>query len=274
MKKLLFCIGVLSIPFLGVSQSQVTFYTNHGNFEVELHDSVVPITAGNFKNLTDSGFYDGVIFHRVIQNFVIQGGDPTGVGNGGPGYTIPDEFDPTMTNLKKTLSMANSGPNTGGSQFFINLKNNTFLDYDKAPLTSAHPVFGVVRTGWNSVVSIEATPVNGQDRPINDAIMDSIRTTGSYLSQEEIIRMQTVTEIYPNPISSESVLDIYMDKSTDVSLSIINQNGSVLYSQKRDLQQGKTLIPMNEMGHLVSGAYILVIEYDGVSKQERFIVVE
>src|SRR5690606_1595655 len=91
------------------SQTVVTFYTTLGDFEVELFDAERPITVGNFLSLIEQEFYDGIIFHRVISNFIIQGGDPTGTGSGGPGYTIEDEFLPPISNLKKTISMANTG---------------------------------------------------------------------------------------------------------------------------------------------------------------------
>jgi len=162
------------------AQSKVTFYTNYGEFTAELHDILAPITAGNFISLVDSGYYDGVIFHRVVNNFVIQGGDPTGTGSGGPGYTIPDEFGYGLSNVYKTLSMANSGPNTGGSQFFINMANNVFLDNDVAPLTSAHPVFGHVIENFDNVEIIDNVPVDADDRPIEDVIMDSIRIIERY----------------------------------------------------------------------------------------------
>ena len=183
MKKILLSIVfTLSIAGSLSAQTIVTFYTTLGSFEVELYDTLQPITAGNFKTLVNAKFYDGVIFHRIISNFVIQGGDPTGTGTGGPGYSIPDEFDSTLSNIKKTLSMANSGPNTGGSQFFINTKNNTFLDFDKPPLTSKHPVFGIVISGWDTVEMIESVQVNGNNRPLTDVVMDSIRVTQFPLS--------------------------------------------------------------------------------------------
>jgi peptidylprolyl isomerase len=113
----------------GNKMEKVKLETNQGDIVIELYDEM-PITAGNFKKLVQEKFYDGVIFHRVIDSFMIQGGDPTGTGMGGPGYKIKDEF--TKTDLDKnnrgTISMANAGPNTGGSQFFINLVNNNFLD--------------------------------------------------------------------------------------------------------------------------------------------------
>ena len=121
----------------------------------------MPITAGNFQTLVEKGFYNGVIFHRIIDGFMIQGGDPDGNGRGGPGYTIEDEFLPNNQNNKGTISMANAGPNTGGSQFFINLVNNNFLD-------SKHPVFGKVIEGMDIVDKIAKLPKDQQDKPLED----------------------------------------------------------------------------------------------------------
>ena len=107
--------------------TKVLLETNMGDITIQLYDDM-PVTAGNFKKLVADGFYDGVIFHRVIDGFMIQGGDPTGTGRGGPGYTIKDEFTAQNRNDRGTISMANAGPNTGGSQFFINLVSNNYLD--------------------------------------------------------------------------------------------------------------------------------------------------
>ncbi|MEK6817282.1 MAG: peptidylprolyl isomerase, partial [Nanoarchaeota archaeon] len=128
--------------------TRVKLETNQGEITINLY-SDMPITAGNFKKLVEQGFYDGVIFHRVIDGFMIQGGDPEGTGMGGPGYTIKDEFTHAggNKNLRGTISMANSGPNTGGSQFFINLVDNNFLD-DK------HPAFGKVIEGVDVIDKI------------------------------------------------------------------------------------------------------------------------
>jgi len=275
MKRTLLTLTIaLSALSFAKAQSQVTFYTTKGNFQVEMYDSLKPITAGNFINLTDSGFYDGIIFHRIISNFVIQGGDPLGTGFGGPGYTIQDEFDASLSNIKKTLSMANSGPNTGGSQFFINLKNNTFLDFNKAPSTSAHPIFGVVYSGWTVCEAIEVVPVDGNDKPITPVVMDSVRVTGSFLSVAEIEKMKTVTKVYPNPISSQSVLDIFVENQAEVSLNIYNSNGALLYSDVKSLQRGKTLLPLSEMSvqEFPAGVYFIRIVNGKIVQQERIIV--
>lgn len=145
--------------------TKVQLETSKGVIVIELYDNM-PITAGNFKKLVSEGFYNGVVFHRVIANFMIQGGDPTGTGAGGPGYSITDEFVQGSTNVKYTLSMANAGPGTGGSQFFINLADNTYLDWDKPPFTSKHPVFGKVVQGQDVVESIGKVQTDARDRPI------------------------------------------------------------------------------------------------------------
>jgi peptidylprolyl isomerase len=136
---------------------RVRLETNMGNITIAL-DPDMPITTGNFETLAKKGYYDGVIFHRVIAGFMLQGGDPTGTGRGGPGYVIKDEFTPTNKNDRGTLSMANAGPNTGGSQFFINLVNNNFLD-------GKHPVFGKVVEGMDVVDKIGKTKTDREDRP-------------------------------------------------------------------------------------------------------------
>ena len=275
MKKTLLSIAfILCSIFLVNAQTQVTFYTNYGNFNAELYDSLAPITAGNFKSLVDTGFYDGIIFHRVISNFVIQGGDPLGNGTGGPGYTIPDEFILGLSNVKKTLSMANAGPGTGGSQFFINLKNNTFLDFDKAPLTSAHPVFGIVRDGWTVCEVIETVPVNSNDKPLTDVVMDSVRVTGSYLNIEEIDKMKYTSAVYPNPVSSQSVLDFYSTNNGEISISLYNQNGQLLQENIIKITTGKTLIPLYDLGlsGLKIGVYYLIANDGKTSFTERIVV--
>jgi len=142
------------------SQKLVRLETNMGNITIALAADM-PITAGNFASLTKKGYYDGVIFHRVIDGFMIQGGDPTGTGSGGPGYSIKDEFTSHNRNNRGTISMANAGPNTGGSQFFINLIDNNFLD-------SKHPVFGTVSNGMDVVDAIGKVRTGAGDRPVQN----------------------------------------------------------------------------------------------------------
>lgn len=136
---------------------KVVMQTTMGEIKIELFNDM-PVTAGNFAKLVSEGFYDGTICHRIISGFMIQGGDPTGTGTGGPGYKIRDEFTKNNKNDKGTISMANAGPNTGGSQFFINLVNNTHLN-------KAHPVFGKVVEGMDVVEKMGKVKTDRQDRP-------------------------------------------------------------------------------------------------------------
>jgi len=141
-------------------QKLVKLETNMGNITIAL-DPAMPITAGNFESLVKKGFYDGLIFHRVMDGFMIQGGDPTGTGMSGPGYVIKDEFTNNNRNVRGTISMANAGPNTGGSQFFINLVNNNHLD-------TKHPVFGKVIEGMDVVDKIGKTKTGAGNRPVQN----------------------------------------------------------------------------------------------------------
>ena len=143
---------------------KVLLETNMGNIVIEL-DSEMKITAGNFESLVSKGFYDGIIFHRVIDGFMIQSGDPTGTGSGGPGYNIKDEFTKNNRNDRGTISMANAGSNTGGSQFFINLVDNNFLD-------TKHPVFGKVVEGMDVVDEIAKVETDGNDKPIEEVVIE------------------------------------------------------------------------------------------------------
>ena len=143
--------------------AKVLLETSMGNITIQLYSNM-PITTGNFLSLVEKGFYDGVIFHRIIDGFMIQGGDPEGTGMGGPGYTIEDEFTDNNRNDRGTIAMANAGPNTGGSQFFINLVDNNFLD-DK------HPAFGKVIEGMDVVDKIGKVETDSNDRPLEEVVI-------------------------------------------------------------------------------------------------------
>ena len=144
------------------------FETNHGTFEIELFEDKAPITVKNFIDLVEKGFYDGLIFHRVINGFMIQGGDPNGMGTGGPGYTIPDEFHKDLKHDSEgVLSMANAGPNTGGSQFFITLAATPWLD-------GHHSVFGKVVKGMDVVREIGKVDTDFQDKPLAKVVMEKV----------------------------------------------------------------------------------------------------
>ena len=147
--------------------STATLKTSEGTIEIELFDEDAPNTVQNFKDLAQKGFYDGLIFHRVIQGFMLQGGCPEGTGTGGPGYSFDDEFN-SHPIVRGALAMANAGPNTNGSQFFI-------VTADACPwLDGKHTVFGEVRDGMDVVDAIEATKTDGRDRPVTPIGIESV----------------------------------------------------------------------------------------------------
>lgn len=145
-----------------MAENLILLETSMGNMKIKLYEDKAPLTSKNFKDLVQKGFYDGTIFHRVIKNFMIQGGDPEGTGMGGPGYEIKDEFGPGLKhNRKGILSMANAGPNTGGSQFFITLVPTPWLD-------GKHAIFGEVVEGIDILDKIGNTPTKPGDRPVTE----------------------------------------------------------------------------------------------------------
>ena len=144
-----------------------TLHTNHGAIEVELHDGDAPKTVENFTNLARDGFYDGVIFHRVIPDFMIQGGDPTGTGTGGPGYQFDDEQNEHGVE-RGALAMANAGPNTNGSQFFIVTTESASW------LNGKHTVFGRVTDGMDVVDAISEVERDGRDKPREDVVIERV----------------------------------------------------------------------------------------------------
>jgi cyclophilin family peptidyl-prolyl cis-trans isomerase len=150
------------------------FETSKGKFTLELFEDKAPLTAGNFIKLVNQGFYNGLIFHRVIPQFMVQGGCPEGTGSGDPGYSIKDEFHKDLSNVRGTIAMANRGPNTGGSQWFINVVDNCYLDFDKKPYSSAHPVFGKVVQGIEIVDAISQVKTGRNDKPAQDIIIKKI----------------------------------------------------------------------------------------------------
>jgi len=147
--------------------STATMHTNHGPVAIELFDDDAPKTVENFRKLSADGFYDGLTFHRVIPEFMIQGGDPEGTGTGGPGYTFEDEFNQHKV-VRGALAMANAGPNTNGSQFFL-------VTVTEAPwLDGKHTVFGQVTDGMEAVDAIEGLPTDARDRPTEPAVIERI----------------------------------------------------------------------------------------------------
>jgi cyclophilin family peptidyl-prolyl cis-trans isomerase len=154
------------------------FETSMGSFRVELFEDRAPKTTGNFISLLDKSFYDDIIFHRVIDGFMIQGGCPEGSGRGGPGYKIPDEFHAELRHdVEGVLSMANAGPNTGGSQFFITLAATPWLD-------GRHAVFGRVIEGMEVVRAIGKVKTGGGDRPVEPVVMNRVALEAEAPSSE------------------------------------------------------------------------------------------
>jgi len=143
--------------------------TSLGTITIELFTDKMPKTAGNFISLAKSGFYDGLHFHRVIDNFMIQGGDPTGTGTGGPGYTFEDECPPAGPRFDRPglLAMANAGPNSNGCQFFVTVAAADWL-------SGKHTIFGEVTDGYDVVEAISRTPTKGQDRPVTDVVLERV----------------------------------------------------------------------------------------------------
>jgi cyclophilin family peptidyl-prolyl cis-trans isomerase len=147
--------------------STATMNTSHGTIEIEFFDDDAPKTVENFRKLAGDKFYDGLIFHRIIPDFMIQGGCPNGLGTGGPGYTFEDEFNSHKV-VRGALAMANAGPNTNGSQFFI-------VTTDAAPwLDGKHTVFGEITSGMDTVDKIEGSSTDARDKPVEDVTIESI----------------------------------------------------------------------------------------------------
>lgn len=151
-----------------MANRKIRFTTNKGIFVGELFEDKAPTTTKNFIDLTEKGYYDGLIFHRVIDGFMIQGGDPTGTGTGGPGYTIKDEFGAGLAHDDEGIfSMANAGPDTGGSQFFITLAPTPWLN-------GHHAIFGKVVEGMDVVREIGAVSTDFRDRPLDKVVMEKV----------------------------------------------------------------------------------------------------
>jgi cyclophilin family peptidyl-prolyl cis-trans isomerase len=147
--------------------SEMTMTTNKGDIVFEMFDDDAPKTVGNMRDLAEKGFYDGLTFHRIIRDFMIQGGCPEGTGTGGPGYQFEDEINPHKV-VRGALAMANAGPNTNGSQFFI-------VTTDAAPwLDGKHTVFGKVTSGMDVVDALEGLPTDGRDRPQEPAVIEKL----------------------------------------------------------------------------------------------------
>jgi peptidylprolyl isomerase len=264
--KLLLSVALVAYSVFAKAQTEVTFYTSKGIFVASMEQTKRPITTTNFLGLVNNKFYDGIIFHRVVAGFVIQGGDPTGTGSGGSGVTIIDELVPVVSNVQKTISMANSGPNTGTSQFFINLVNNTGLDPN-------YPCFGTVISGFSVVQTIGAVAVNANDRPLVDVVMDSVRVTKFPTSVSSEAKKYFEMEVFPNPAVAQSMLSINAITSKEVFISVYNESGVLLHRMKKNLVVGINSFSFSDMqiDNFAKGIYSIVVN-DGDIKTAKQVI--
>jgi cyclophilin family peptidyl-prolyl cis-trans isomerase len=237
------------------AQTEATYYTNMGNFKVELTDALTPITVDSFVARVAGKFYDGLTFHRVIDGFMIQGGDPAGDGTGDAGYVIPDEFDPSLKNVPKALAMANAGPNTGSCQFFINLVTNSNLN-------NKHTVFGMVTDNFTVVQNIGKVATDANDKPVTPVKIDSIRIT-KYPATVKTINKGTTVNIYPNPNRGIFYIDLPATAST---IELVNMKGQVVYNAKAS---GKLQI---NLGSQAAGLYIMRVTNEYESAEIKVVV--
>ena len=251
------------------AQTQVTFYTNMGKFVVEMYDKDRPITTKNFLDLVKKKFYDKIIFHRVINNFMIQGGDPTGTGSGGSGVIIKDELSAPNKNVQKTISMANSGPNTGESQFFINLVTNAHLD-------TKHPVFGIVISNFDVVQAIGKVKTNSSDKPVTPVVMDSVRITPVITAVDEAESTTQELSIFPNPVTTESSIFMHADKAKNVAITVYNQQGQIVSNVQKELSTGDNRILLTEMmeARLSPGIYFITVNDGNLIARQKFVFMD
>ncbi len=266
-KKIVFSAFVISIGLSCFGQTKAKFYTTKGDFVVYLEDTLSPITAGNFIKLVNEKYYDGVLFHRVIDNFMIQG------GRGATKPAIQDEFITGLSNVKGTISMANAGPNSGTTQFFINLIDNTRLDWDKAPSTSKHPVFGHVVEGFPVVQTIGKVPTTGRtgnpaDKPLTDVVMDSVRIViPEPPSSVNSLNAQKISlNVYPNPARDN--LSVYTNGSLPYRIELIDVTGKVVLEDQL-LEKGGNQI---DISNLKDGLYVLRANYADSYITKRIVI--
>ncbi len=260
---LLYTILTIFSAFTLKAQTEVTFYTSKGNFVATMELFKRPITTTNFVDLVNNKFYDGIIFHRVVSGFVIQAGDPTGTGTGGSGVTIIDELTPVVSNVQKTISMANSGPNTGTSQFFINLVDNVFLNPN-------YPCFGTVISGFSVVQAIGLVPVDANDKPLTNVVMDSVRITKYPLAVHNTNRNLFQMEIFPNPVVEQSTLAIHVATKQTLSVIILNEIGLPVYNKPTNLEAGTNYISFNkmELNDCAKGIYHVIVKDENAKSQQ------
>jgi cyclophilin family peptidyl-prolyl cis-trans isomerase len=272
MKKLLLLSAVICCILTTKNtqaQTQVTFYTTMGKFVVEMNETPRPITTKNFIGLVKKKFYDKLIFHRVIKDFVIQGGDPKGDGTGGTGFPIKDELTPLVSNVTGTIAMANSGPNSAESQFYFNLKDNTSLD-------KAYVAFGKVISGLSVVQAIGLVKTNSSDKPLTPVIMDSVRITSISTGINELLNNEEALTIFPNPVTSESTVWLASTAEKTVRMAVYNQQGQQIGEREKKLINGTNTISINEILQtgFSPGVYYLMVTDGTFISREKFVIME
>jgi peptidyl-prolyl cis-trans isomerase A (cyclophilin A) len=259
---------LLLVASSAFAQTQIDFYTTMGDFRVEVREDLMPITAGNFIDLVEAEFYDGIIFHRVIAGFVIQGGDPTGTGFGGPGYTIMDEYHPEMNHDSTgVIAMAKtSAPNSAGSQFYFTLGAQNGLDMTYA-------VFGTCIENVEVIEQIGLVATNGNDAPLVDVVMDSLRIVeapSGLIDFKPSIRLET----YPNPFSESTQISYEVITPGTTQLMIYDIQGRLINSwTERVSNPGiKSIVWRGEdadFAEVPNGTYYFVLTTpDGVGTQK------
>lgn len=224
--------AILTLCFLvsslwSMAQTQIDFYTTMGDFRVEVREDLMPITAGNFIQLVEKKFYDGVIFHRVVRNFVNQGGDPTGTGSGGPGYTIKDEYHPNMNHDSTgVIAMAKTtAPNSAGSQFYFTIGAQHHLDGNYA-------AFGSCIQNVEVIKEINKVRVNGNNRPLQPVVMDSVRIVQNTSSLSPT-HDGVVAEVYPNPFNDKLAITYRVSNPGVVEVAIYDMQGVLIQTLKK-----------------------------------------
>lgn len=269
--KWIFLIVFASTVSCSFAQTQVTFYTNKGVFVVSMEETKRPITTANFLKLVKAKFYDKVLFYRVINNFMIQGG---GYYSGGASATtIQDELTPAFSNLQKTIAMANAGPNTASSEIYINLVNNTSLDKN-------YTAFGTVISNFSVVQAIGAVPTSGSngnpaDKPLTNVVMDSVRITLVPTGVPEMENELETVDIFPDPVTDESVVSINSGSNHRATISVYNQLGEKIYSGGKNLSAGFNYVSFQEIHAdvFLQGIYFLIVSGENYISRRKFILV-